>query len=166
MRIRDGQPLRLLTVAYPQRPDLVTMLPVVKEALARVGIAVETQVAENVGEVASGGDFDILLWAQRTAPAGDPAFFFNSMLKSDAALNYAHYRSGAFDEIIAGFAEADGEDERNAIAKAAQNQLFEDVPVTFLVSPEWHVGLSERLAGYEPWGSDYYVIRAEMGEAD
>ena len=166
MRIRDGQPLRLLTVAYPQRPDLVTMLPVVKAALARVGIAVETQVAENVGEVASGGDFDILLWAQRTAPAGDPAFFFNSMLKSDAALNYAHYRSGAFDEIIAGFAEADGEDERNAIAKAAQNQLFEDVPVTFLVSPEWHVGLSERLAGYEPWGSDYYVIRAEMGEAD
>ena len=65
-----------------------------------------------------------------------------------------------------GFATAAAEADRTAIALAAQEQLFEDAPVTFLVSPEWHVGLSERLAGYEPWGSDYYVIRADMGEAD
>jgi peptide/nickel transport system substrate-binding protein len=166
MRARDGAPLRLLAVAYPQRPDLVTMLPVIKAALARVGIAVDTQVAENVGAVAAAGDFDILLWAQHTAPAGDPAFFFNAMLRSDAELNYAHYASDAFDGIVAGFATAAAEADRTAIALAAQEQLFEDAPVTFLVSPEWHVGLSKRLAGYEPWGSDYYVIRADMGEAD
>ena len=53
---------------------------------------------------------------------------------------------------------------RAELALDAQERLFETVPVVFLVSPEWHVGLSERLAGYEPWGSDYHVLRADIGE--
>lgn len=165
IRTKDGQDLRLLVLAYPQRPDLVTMLPVVKAALGRVGIAVDTQVVENIGEVAAAGDFDVFLWAQHTAPAGDPAFYLNSMLKSDGPLNHARYRSAEFDAIIAGFSTSGTLEERSEIAIEAQAKLFEDAPVTFLVSPDWHVGLSKRLAGYEPWGSDYHVIRPDMGEA-
>ena len=121
-------------------------------------------MAENVGEVATSGNFDILLWAQHTAPSGDPAFFFNSMLRSGAPLNHARYANADFDAIIDGFAGTADADARAKIALAAQEKLFEDVPTSFLVSPEWHVGLSKRLANYEPWGSDYHVIRAEMGE--
>src|SRR5690606_31013438 len=62
IRVREGKQLRLLALAYPQRPDLVTMLPVIKAALAKVGIAVDTQVVENINEVAAAGDFDIFLW--------------------------------------------------------------------------------------------------------
>jgi peptide/nickel transport system substrate-binding protein len=164
VREKDGHKLSLLLVTYPQRPDLVTMLPVVKAALARVGIASDTKVVENISEYAEGGDFDIALWAQHTAPSGDPAFFFNSMLKSDGPLNHPRYRSAEFDAIIAGFSTAGALEQRAEIALDAQAKLFEDVPVTFLVSPEWHVGLSKRLANYEPWGSDYHVIRPDMGE--
>ena len=41
--------------------------------------------------------------------------------------------------------------------------LFDDAPVSFLVTPQWYVGLSKRLSGYEPWGSDYHVLRADIG---
>jgi peptide/nickel transport system substrate-binding protein len=164
VREKDGHKLSILIVTYPQRPDLVTMMPVVKAALARVGIASDTRVVENIGEYAAGGDFDIALWAQHTAPAGDPAYFFNSMLKSDGPLNHARYKSDAFDAIIAEFSKAGTSEERMEIALEAQEQLFKDAPVTFLVSPSWHVGLSRRLANYEPWGSDYHVIRPKMGE--
>lgn len=164
MRAKDGQPLRLEAFAYPQRPDLVTMLPVVKAALAKVGIDVGTQVVENLNEVAASGEFDIFLWAQHTAPSGDPAFFLNSMLRSDAPLNHARYDSEEFDNIIAGFATSGDAEQRAEIALDAQQKLFEDVPITFLVSPAWHVGVSERLVDYEPWGSDYHVIRPDMGE--
>jgi peptide/nickel transport system substrate-binding protein len=140
------------------------MMPVVKAALARVGIASETRVVENIGEYAAGGDFDIALWAQHTAPSGDPAYFFNSMLKSDGPLNHARYRSPEFDAIVAGLSTAGTLEERAEIALEAQARLFEDAPLTFLVSPRWHVGLSKRLANYEPWGSDYHVIRPKMGE--
>lgn len=165
IREKDGEALSVLIVTYPQRPDLVTMMPVIKAALARVGIASETKVVENIGEYAAGGDFDIALWAQHTAPSGDPAYFFNSMLKSDGPLNHARYASPAFDAIIADLTTAGTLEQRADIALDAQARLFEDAPLTFLVSPDWHVGLSKRLANYEPWGSDYHVIRPEMGEA-
>jgi len=34
--------------------------------------------------------------------------------------------------------------------------------VSYLLTPAWHVGLSSRLVGYEAWGSDYYIIRADF----
>jgi len=164
-RAKDGEPLSLLVIAYPQRPDLETMLPVVKAALESLGATVETRVVENISEVAATGDFDIALWAQHTAPSGDPAFFLNSMLKSGAALNYSKYADPAFDAILDKFAISGDPVERVAIALEAQEKLFQDAPVLFLVSPEWHVGVSKRLANYEPWGSDYHVLRADIGEA-
>lgn len=164
-RQKDGVSLRLLAITYPQRPDLVTMLPVVKSQFARIGITLDTQVVENIQQAAAAGDFDIALWAQHTAPNGDPAFFLNSMLRSDAALNYAKYTSSEFDAILDRFAAEGNADTRAAIALDAQAKLFTDVPASFLVSPVWYVGLSKRMEAYEPWGSDYYVLRAEIGEA-
>jgi len=34
--------------------------------------------------------------------------------------------------------------------------------VSNLVTPYWHVGLSQRMSTYQPWGSDYYVIRPDL----
>lgn len=166
MRKKHGQPLRLLAITYPQRPDLVTMLPVVKAQLARIGVALDTQVMENIQQVASEGNFDIALWAQHTAPSGDPAFFLNSMLRSGASLNYARYASPQFDAILDRFSSEGDAQNRAAIALDAQAKLFSDVPVSFLVSPVWYVGLSERLKDYQPWGSDYHVLRADIGEVE
>jgi len=163
-RRKDGEQLRLLAITYPQRPDLVTMLPVIKAELARAGIALDTQIVDNISETAAGGDFDIALWAQHTAPSGDPAFFLNSMLRSGASLNYTSYASAGFDAIIDRFATTGDPEERVRIALDAQNKLFEDVPVSFLVSPVWYVGLSQRMKGYQPWGSDYHVLRADIGQ--
>lgn len=164
LRAKDGVPLKLMVLTYSARPDLVTMLPVVAAELARLGIQSETRVVENPNDVAAEGDFDLFLWAQHTAPSGDPAFFFNSMLVTNAPLNQARYASPEFDAIVAKFAETSDPGARAAIAREAQERLFTDVPVTFLVAPDWLVGLSPRLKDYQPWGSDYHVIRAEMGE--
>ena len=161
---RDGERLSVRILAYPQRPDLVTMLPVVRAHLAGLGFEVDTRVVENVSEAAAEGDFDIFLWAQHTAPSGDPAFYFTSMLRSGGAINHSRYADPEFDAILDGLVEAEDAEKRAELALDAQERLFETVPVVFLVSPEWHVGLSERLAGYEPWGSDYHVLRADIGE--
>lgn len=163
-RAKNGEALKLKVLAYPQRPDLVTMLPVVKAELSKLGFEVETGVVENTNEVATAGDFDVFLWAQHTAPSGDPAFFLNSMLRSGASLNHARYASPDFDAILDRFAVAGDSEKRAEIARDAQAKLFEDVPVSFLVSPDWYVGTSMRLENYQPWGSDYHVLRAEIGE--
>src|SRR5262249_27311591 len=53
MRRKDGQPLALVLYAYPQRPDLVTFLPVLKALYGQIGVAVETRLTEAVSQLAA-----------------------------------------------------------------------------------------------------------------
>ncbi|MGD1888068.1 MAG: ABC transporter substrate-binding protein [Cohaesibacteraceae bacterium] len=163
VRQKDGEALELVLWAYPQRPDLVTFQPVIRAALADLGIAVTTQVTESPSEVASSGEFDLFLWAQHTAPAGDPGLFLSLFFETGAARNYASWANTASDGLLADLRAAVDPQERIALAHRAQELIAEEAPVAFLVTPEWHVGLSARLVGYEPWGSDYYVIRPDFG---
>ncbi len=162
IRHRDGKPLELVLYAYPQRPDLVTFQPVVRAALADLGIAVTTQVTESPTDQAGRGDFDLFLWAVHTAPAGDPGFFLSLFFETDASRNYTGWSNAEYDSLIADLrAEADPQ-ARIDLALKAQELIASEAPVSFLVTPEWHVGLSPALSGYEPWGSDYYVIRPDL----
>lgn len=162
-RAKDGQVLTLVLWAYPQRPDLITFQPVIRAQLEALGITVETRVTESPSDAARSGDFDLFLWAQHTAPAGDPAFFLSLFLGAAGANNYTGWSDPAFEAILAELS-AEGDPARRAeLARAAQAVVAEGAPVAFLLTPEWHVGLSERLATYEPWGSDYYVIRDDFG---
>ena len=162
VRRRDGERLELVLYAYPQRPDLVTFQPVIRAALAGIGIAVTTQVTESPSEVAASGGFDLFLWAQHTAPAGDPGLFLSLFFETGAARNYSGWSNAAYDSLIAEL-RAEGDPQRRIdLARRAQEMIAAEAPVSFLVTPEWHVGLSPALAGYEPWGSDYYVIRPDL----
>lgn len=163
VRTKDGARLALALWAYPQRADLVTMQPVLRAALGEIGVAVETRVAENAQALARDGQFDLLLWAQHTAPAGDPAFFPSLFLASGAPGNYAGWSNATLDGLVRELANADAPERRAALARAIDARVREEAPVTMLMTPEWHVGLSRRVAGYEPWGSDYFVVRADLG---
>lgn len=163
-REKDGVALKLSAVTYPQRPDLVIMLPVVKAQLKQIGIELQTSVVENGAQAGNAGNFDILLWAQHTAPSGDPAFILGAMFRSGGGNNFARYNDPAFDAIVDRLARESDTKKRSAIAHEAQEKIFADAPAAFLVTPSWLVGLSQRMAKYEPWGSDYYVLRPDIGE--
>ena len=49
-----------------------------------------------------------------------------------------------------------------AAAGAAHRAILDEVPVSNPVTPNWHVKLIERMADYDPWGSDCYVIRPNL----
>jgi len=163
IREKDGERLTLSLWAYPQRPDLVTMQPVIKQALAEIGIAIETRVTENASALASDGDFDLLLWAQHTAPAADPAFFPSLFLASNAPNNYSGWSDDRVDERLKTLSQTPDPEARVEIAREIDKLVAESAPVVMLMTPEWHVGLSEHLSGYEPWGSDYFIVRPDMG---
>lgn len=166
VREKGGERLALTLHAYPQRPDLLTFQPVIRSALSDLGIAITTEVTEQAGALAASGAFDLFLWAQHTAPAGDPAFFLALFLAGDGANNYTGWSDPAFDAVIDALREEADPDRRIALAGEAQRLVMEAAPVSFLVTPEWHVGLSDRLAGYTPWGSDYYVLRGDLRAQD
>lgn len=162
VRTRNQERLELVLYAYPQRPDLVTFQPVVRAALAEIGVAVTTQVTESPNDIATGGDFDLFLCAQHTAPAGDPGLFLSPFFETDAARNYTGWSNAAYDALIGELCTAGDPQARIDLAREAQEMIAADAPVSFLVTPEWHVGLSPALGEYEPWGSDYYIIRSDL----
>ncbi|MFM7330636.1 MAG: ABC transporter substrate-binding protein [Brachymonas sp.] len=161
-RMKDGQPLRLVLVAYPQRPDLVTMQPVIRARLAALGLDIQTRVVDQVSTVTSSGDFDLLLWAQHTLPAGDPAFFLNAFFRTGAGNNSSGIASPEVDKLLDQLGRAESQAQRVTSAEAIQRAIAEEMPVSYLLTPAWNVGLSSRLAGYEAWGSDYNIIRADF----
>ena len=54
-------------------------------------------------------------------------------------------------------------DERNELAKEIQEQVYKDLPVIYLVDPQWHIAVSDKLKDYEPYCGDYYVVNDQLG---
>jgi len=54
-------------------------------------------------------------------------------------------------------------DERNELAKEVQQQVYEDLPVVYLIDPQWHIAVSDKLANYTPYCGDYYVVNDQLG---
>jgi peptide/nickel transport system substrate-binding protein len=168
IREKAGIPLTISIVAYPQRPALPTMVPVIKRSLAALGIQVTTRVTsgqswDELDSIIVSKDFDLMLWAQHTLPAGDPQFFINAFFRSNTGNNHAGLASPEIDGLIDALAHTETAADRVSATVAAHKAIHAQVPVRILMTPSWHVGLGSRLANYQPWGSDYYVIHADFG---
>lgn len=170
-RMKGGAELALSLIAYPFRPGLGIMQPVIKASLEGLGITVNDQ---NVDIFSAPGDailkgktYDLLMWAQHTLPNGDPQWFLNAFFRGDPmdGRNYAGLNSSAVDKLLDDMALAGhANGARAAAAKAAHDAIMDEAAVSNLVTPEWHVGVSGRLSEYDPWGADYYVIRKDFHE--
>lgn len=165
-RTKDGEILTVHLVAYPHRPGLGIMQPVIAKSLEDVGVTVNTTMTgmdwDETSKIMSDRSFDLLLWAQHTLPAGDPHWFLHNFFHSESADNHANLRSTAVDGYLDALSAAEQHSDRVAKAAVAHKAILDEVPVSNLVTPYWHVGLSQKMSDYEPWGSDYYVIRAGL----
>ena len=168
IREKGGAQLSVDLVYYTFRSDLVAMAPHIKTQLEAVGANVTVRVDDS-GEYMEGAGFDLLLWAQHTLPAGDPNWFLETFFKSQPApilgawmsQNFASHNSANIDSALVTLRSAEGA-ARTTAASAAHDLIINEVPATFLTSPTWHVGVRGRLSSYEPWGSDYYVVKSDM----
>lgn len=168
LREKDGVELTLNVVAYPQRPGLVIMHPLVGASLESLGITVQMTVTsganwDELDQIMADKDYDLLMWAQHVLPAGDPQMFLSNFFRSDAGSNHAGFNSPEVDNLIDELSHAEMGTDRVAATTAAHRAIQAQVPVSMLVAPDWHVGLRSRLADYNPWGSDYYIIRSDFG---
>ena len=162
-REKAGNVLTLKLVAYPQRPGLVTMQPVIKQTFENLGIVVNSVTTDGsswdeLDAIMASKDWDLLEWAQHTLPAGDPQWFIQAFFRTGAANNYASLASTEVDNLIDALAVAAAGADRVAATSAVHAKILEQVPVSILCSPAWHMGLSSRMSAYVPWGSDYYIV--------
>jgi peptide/nickel transport system substrate-binding protein len=77
--------------------------------------------------------------------------------------NYAGYKNDKVDELLKKMGETEPGAERDQISKDIQAIVAEDLPIIYLVDPQWHVALSDRVSDYVPYCGDYYCVNADLG---
>ena len=162
----ETENLTLTLVAYPHRPGLGIMQPFIEESLTDLGITVTSiltsQEWSDTQTIIDDRSFDLLMWAQHTLPAGDPLWFLSAFFRSDGGNNHSNLSSGEVDAMLDALSEVEDHQERIAVTNSVHTEILGMVPVSNLLTPYWHVSLSDRMADYKPWGSDYYVIRDDL----
>lgn len=173
IRKKDGVNLALEIVYYTFRSDLVIMAPLIQASYIALGIEATIRVNDDGNFMdgdGAGSGFDLLLWAQHTLPAGDPYWFLNTFFRSSPPIlgiwgqkNFAQINSTTIDAALDAIttSASDGAAWSTAV-HTAHDAILAEYPVTFLSIGVWHVGLNGRMSSYEPWGSDYYIIKEDM----
>ena len=163
MYAKDGEPLQLKLITYSARADLPILMQLAASDLTAAGIQATTEVVDDIGAALEKGDYDIAFYAQHTAPSGEPSAFLNMALAPGGSRNYAGYESEDVNAKLAEMGTTEPGEARNQLSKDIQAIVAEDLPIIYLVDPQWHVALSDRVANYEPYCGDYYVVNAELG---
>ena len=149
------------------------MQPVIAKALTDLGITVQSIATsgdswDELDKIMADGSYDLLMWAQNVLPAGDPLQFLNKFFRSDGGMVKTTSRSlnsSTIDGLLDALSVEEQHAARVTASKAAMAAILAEVPVSNLVTPFWHVGLSKRMSDYDPWGADYYIIRPDFHEA-
>ncbi len=160
---KDGNQMTLTLVTYPSRPDLQIIMQQVAGQLDKIGIKAETKIVDNIDSFLATRAFDIAFYAQHTAPSGDPLTSLNMFFRSDQTGKNVLYKNPDVDKLMDEMGNMEPGKERNKLAKDIQDQVGKDLPIFYLVDPQWHIAVSDALEDYEPYCGDYYVINDKLG---
>ena len=160
---KDGEPLSIHLITYSSRADLPILMQLTASSLTKMGIETTTDIVDDIGAALTAGDYDVAFYAQHTAPSGEPSAFLNMALSEGGSRNYAGYQSDEVDELLSKMGVTEPGEERDQISKDIQAVVAEDLPIIYLVDPQWHVALSDKVADYVPYCGDYYCVNAELG---
>jgi len=160
---KDGAALELQLTTYAYRPDLPVLMQLVASSLDAAGIRVTTSIVDNIDEFLGEGTFDLAFYAQHTAPTGEPAYALNMFFRSNGSKNHGGYVNAEVDALLDELGELEVGAERDAVAKQVQALADADGAMIYLIDPEWHIAVSEKLADYVPYCGDYYVVNPQLG---
>ncbi len=160
---KDGKKLTLELVTYPSRPDLKVLMQLATDQLDKIGIAVKTKIVDGIDTVLASGKYDIAFYAQHTAPTGEPAYALNQFFRTGEGKNHNGYHNTRVDHLLDQMGTLPEGAKRNQLAKQVQKMVATDLPVIYLIDPQWHIAVSDKLANYEPYCGDYYVVNDQLG---
>lgn len=163
VRVKDGQKLSLSLITYASRPDLGIIMHIMVSQLGELGIAATTSVVDDIRTAMTGGAYDLAMYAQHTAPTGEPSFFLNQFFRTGGANNLNGYSSATTDGLLDELGDLAPGAQRDAKAIEIQQQIHRDNAALLLVDPQWHIAVSKRLADYQPYCGDYYVVNPQLG---
>jgi len=155
IRRKNGKPLALTYVQFPETTTGVRAAAVVQRELFERGIDVTIKSISNAqlflpardGGTLASGNFDLAYvpWAMGADP--DDRFLVGC---TGGVKNYMRYCDRDVDALEAGAAAEPDRAKRKAAYGAIDRRIARDVPIVFLFNPDYIYAYGARLHGFEP----------------
>ncbi len=151
---KDGKPLRVRLVTYPERAELPPMAEVIQQQLAKVGMGCDVAALQlNAAEQSrNAGDFDLYLMGRGLLFVPDPDdnlmldyYSGNTVKDGWGAFRYSNPK---VDELLLAARESFDQDERKKIYDEVQAIFETDLPMAYL---NYYVNIdlvSKKVSGY------------------
>jgi peptide/nickel transport system substrate-binding protein len=149
---KDGTPFRF-KFTYSAKLDLSKRMALfVKDAYARVGIAVEPEPTDwtIMLKKLDNRDFDAITLGWGGSIESDLFQIFHSSQVKDAGDNFINYKNPELDKLIEQARTTIDENKRNPLWHECQRILHEDQPYTFLLERKSLVFLDKRIQNVKP----------------
>ena len=159
---KNGKPLEVKMLTFPQRPELTIMAEIIQNNLLANGIKTNIRQVENIDEALMKEEWDLSMYSMLTAHTGDPQYFLNLFYRSDSSSNVSHYTSPVLDRLIAELNQTIDEAKRNELALQAQKVINNDLPQSFIVHPETVFASRKGIEGFTPHPIEYYYINSQL----
>ena len=163
IRERDGKTLDLHIITYAQRPDMPIITQLAAAQMEELGFKVNAEIVADIEQAELDGNYSIAFTARHTANTGDPTNYLKLFTPGGRPAEQTHYNSEEFNEAVAYLGTLPIGEEKDEQARVCQRILYEDLPILYLIDPQWYIGVSERMENYMPYSGDYYVINASFG---
>lgn len=146
---RDGEPLRMLVLSYPQRPALTPMAEIIQANLQEIGIAMEIQSVEQINEALANQEWDGGMYFNNMAATGDPYGSLVQFYTAEGAANRGSYRNAEVEAAIAALQPITDRAERLERSCAISQQLLDDAAIVPLVYPSYNYGVARSVVGFD-----------------
>jgi len=145
---KDGQPLALIAISYPQRASLTPTSEIIQANLQEIGIGMEIRSVENIDATLKEADWDIGMYFNNMAATGDPYGPLANFYTKDGAANRGGYLNAAVEAQIAELRDIPALDQRRAKACEISQALLDDTAIVPLFYPFYPYGVSTQVAGF------------------
>jgi peptide/nickel transport system substrate-binding protein len=148
---REGRPLQLNLLTYPDRPELPALATAIQAALAEIGVGIEVEVT-NSSEIPAGqadGSLELALIAKHFALVSDPLVDVAAVFAPEGAdWGVMNWRDPAVESavnaLLAGASDAEAEQHRETIVRTAHEQL----PLIPVAWYRMNAAVSDRIEGF------------------
>jgi peptide/nickel transport system substrate-binding protein len=162
VRRKNGNKLEFTVLCYNSRPELPVLLETIQGQLKEIGIKIDIVTMEKVSNKLKEGDFDASIYSLNTATTGDPQYLLEVMFRTGASSNFGEYSNSELDALADRLQTTFDTQERNSIAKQAQQVILDDAAFAFLVYPKRNVVINNKVKGIEVFPSEYYLLNSDV----
>ena len=154
MRVKNGKPLSIVYVQFPESTTGVRVATAVQAELRQRGIAVEVKSVSNAqlflpssrGGTLASGQFDLAYVPFTMGSDPDDS----AILACNGASNYMRYCSATVDALEKRALLSNSRAERKTLYGRIQRQVARDVPILYLFNADYIYAYRTRLGGFAP----------------